>query len=385
MRVFIISRGYPSERYVTNGIFEFDQAKALAKDGHEVIFLVCDMRSFRRKRKFGRESFTKDGVQIEALNIPCGKIPKSLLCRIRSSAIKKLYQKSVQKYGKPDIVHSHFLEISYCTAKALKSENVPLVMTEHLSTLNNKTIPENLIQLGKNTYQHYDKVIAVGKEIADTIERNFGIKAEIIPNIADTDSFTLETANETAKKPKETFRVISVGALIKRKHMDLLIKAFCKFSENCPGAYLDIYGKGAEKENLQNLIAENGREKQIILHGARPRTEIAQQMKQADCFALASDVETFGVVYIEAMAMGLPVIATKSGGPENFVNSENGMLIEAGSEEVLVNALKTMYNNSSTYNRMKIRDYVLNNFSPSAVAEKIGRVYREVTDKNTAM
>ena len=71
MRIFIVSRGYPSEKYVTNGIFEFDQAKALARNGHEVIFLVNDIRSLRRKRKWGRESLEKDGVKIESLNIPC--------------------------------------------------------------------------------------------------------------------------------------------------------------------------------------------------------------------------------------------------------------------------------------------------------------------------
>ena len=71
MRIYIISRGYPSEKYVKNGIFEFDQAKALASIGHEVVFLALDLRSFRRKRKFGRESFQKRGVNIEAVNIPC--------------------------------------------------------------------------------------------------------------------------------------------------------------------------------------------------------------------------------------------------------------------------------------------------------------------------
>ncbi len=373
MRVFIISRGYPSEKYVTNGIFEFDQAKALAKQGHEVIFLANDLRSLRRKRKFGSESFIKDGVQIEALNIPCGKIPKGLLMKIRSTVIQRLYNRCVRKYGKPDIVHSHFLEISYCTVKALKDKGVPLVMTEHLSTMNNTVIPENLIALGNNTYKYYDKVIAVGKQIAETIENNFGVEAEIIPNVADTESFSLRNLPVR----HNGFRVISVGALIKRKHMDLLIEAFTEFAEKHDDVSLEIFGKGEERENLEKLIAENNMRSAITLHGAKPREEIAESMQKADCFVLASDVETFGVVYIEAMAMGLPVIATKSGGPENFVNDTNGILIEPNDKDILVKSLEKMYDTYKQYDKGKIKDNVIKNFSPDAVAEQLSKLYRQ--------
>ncbi len=377
MRIFMISRGYPSEKYVTNGIFEFDQAKALAKSGHEVIFLVNDIRSLRRKRKWGNESFEKDGVKIEAVNIPCGKLPKKLLLRIRTAVIRRLYNRCVRKYGNPDVIHAHFLEISYATAKAVRNKGVPLVMTEHLSTMNNAVIPEALVRLGRDTYCHYDTVIAVGKRIAQTIENHFGVKAEIIPNIADTESFCAENS----RGHHDGFRVVSVGALIKRKHMDMLIRAFVRMYQEHQDISLDIFGKGEERENLEALITENKMNGIITLHGARPRKEIAESMKQADCFVLASDVETFGVVCIEAMAMGLPVIATKSGGPENFVNNNNGILIKAGNEEVLARALADMYNTHTTYNRESIRSYVLENFSPEAVAGKLNRVYSETTKK----
>ena len=138
MRIYIVSRGYPSERFVTHGIFEFDQAKALVAYGHEVIYIALDMRSFRRKRRMGRESFIKDGVQIESINIPCGKMPSFLLHPIRKQALIRVYNECVKKYGKPDIVHAHFQEIAFTTVHALKNIAVPLVMTEHLSSLNEK-------------------------------------------------------------------------------------------------------------------------------------------------------------------------------------------------------------------------------------------------------
>lgn len=82
MYILIVARGYPSERYKMNGIFEFDQAKALAKAGHKVIYAAIDVRSIRHKRQWGFESFKKDGVQIEAINIPCGGIHRIIQYQI---------------------------------------------------------------------------------------------------------------------------------------------------------------------------------------------------------------------------------------------------------------------------------------------------------------
>ena len=319
MKVFIVSRGYPSDKYVTNGIFEFDQAKALAEAGHQVVFLAVDLRSIRRKRKFGRESFEKNGVFVEAINVPCGKIPQGLLRAVRKTALKKLYKSCEKKYGKPDIIHSHFLEISYTAAQVLSGKNIPMVMTEHLSALNNKVISQKLIDTGKNTYRFYDKVITVGDNLAKSLEKNFGVSSVIIPNVADTETFSLNLNNKkTDGSSVNNLRIISVGSLIKRKNMDLLIKAFARLHSIKPASYLDIYGKGVEKENLQELISSKGLKDFAVLHGAKSRKEIAEKMAEADFFALASSVETFGVVYIEALSAGLPVVAAISGGPENF-------------------------------------------------------------------
>ena len=380
MKVFIISRGYPSDKYVTNGIFEFDQAKALAKAGHQVVFLAVDLRSIRRKRKFGRESLEKDGVLIEAVNIPCGKIPQGLLRAVRKTALKKLYKSCEKKYGKPDIIHSHFLEISYTAAQVLSGKNIPMVMTEHLSALNNKVISQKLIDTGKNTYRFYDRVITVGENLAKSLEKNFGVSSVIIPNVADTETFSLNLNNKkTDGSSVNNLRIISVGSLIKRKNMDLLIKAFARLHSIKPASYLDIYGKGVEKENLQELISSKGLKDFAVLHGAKSRKEIAEKMAEADFFALASSVETFGVVYIEALSAGLPVVAAISGGPENFVDESNGILVEADNEDKFFEALLKMSESYRSYDRKAISENIAKTYSPSAVAEKLTALYKEIS------
>ena len=79
-------------------------------------------------------------------------------------------------------------------------------------------------------------------------------------------------------------------------------------------------------------------------------------MKGCDAFVLASRAETFGVVYVEAMAAGLPVIATACGGPEDFVSEENGILIPADNEEKLTEALIEMYHMAHKYDKQAISE-----------------------------
>ena len=96
---------------------------------------------------------------------------------------------------------------------------------------------------------------------------------------------------------------------------------------------LIIFGDGPESGALRALCAELGLYSRVSFRGHCPREELAEAYAAADCFVLASRSETFGVAYIEAMAAGLPVIATRCGGPEDFVTEENGILIPVDDEE----------------------------------------------------
>ena len=180
-----------------------------------------------------------------------------------------------------------------------------------------------------------------------------------IPNIVDTNLFSY--AN---KDNKNTFLFVSVGSLIYGKRMDLTIEAFIDAFKGSDKVFLTIFGEGPERQKLEELVRINKMEKQIKLMGMQSRKVIADYLKECDCFVLASQTETFGVVYIEAMASGLPVIATKCGGPESFVNEENGVLIPVDNKDALVTAMKNMY--SGKYNMIKrqFQQILLKNFPP---------------------
>ncbi|MEA4171777.1 glycosyltransferase, partial [Enterobacter hormaechei] len=124
--------------------------------------------------------------------------------------------------------------------------------------------------------------------------------------------------------------ICSVGYLMQKKGFDRLILAFDKIKENYNIAFqLKIIGDGPDLDTLKEMIEQKGLKSNIEMLGEQSKDEIAYHMGQSDVFILLSRVETFGVVFIEALASGLFCIATKSGGPEFIIKNDMlGELLE---------------------------------------------------------
>ena len=103
-------------------------------------------------------------------------------------------------------------------------------------------------------------------------------------------------------------------------------------------------------------------------------------MLVSDSFVLASERVTFGVVYIYAIATGLPVIATKCCVPEDFVDNSNGIMVPTNNAECLANAMKSMHLNINQYDKPTISSDTKAKFSPQAVAMKNIGVYEEILE-----
>jgi glycosyltransferase involved in cell wall biosynthesis len=361
-----------------NGIFEYDQAKALSNYGHNVIFGFVDLRSIRRFRKFGFEKLEKDGILHYGVNIPLGRFPQNVLSFFGHHGLKLLYKKIEKELGKPDLMHAHFTGSSYSSAKLKRINKLPLVITEHSSKIMSDNTNENIYQMADFAYKQADKIISVSPAFKEIIENKFNQKSNYIPNIVDTNIFQY---NSKEKNHSEEFNFISVGNLIKHKRMDHTIKAFNKAFKNNPGIKLTIIGGGPEKNNLESLIKESNLENRIKLTGRIERKEIAEYFKKSDAFVLASKGETFGVVFIEAMASGLPVIATRCGGPEHFIKKEQGLIIKKNNINKLAAAMKNIYKNIGSYDNQKISKMTVEQFSPESVAEQITEVYKDVLSK----
>ena len=163
--------------------------------------------------------------------------------------------------------------------------------------------------------------------------------------------------------------------MVKIKNTDVLIKAFAKtFSDNDEVELL-ICGEGPERKRLTVLIENLNLESKVRLLGQQSRTELASLYESSNVFVLVSQSETFGVAYVEALASGLPVIATRSGGPLDFVNSSNGILVEVSDLDNIAKALNKMSQQWQDFDRKKISANISRKFAPKRVVEQIERIY----------
>ncbi len=374
MHILIVSGGYPQIRAPLLGIFAFDQAKALLQFGYHVTFVSIDLRSIRRKRKLGLSKTQKEGVNIINISLPLGKLPFSVLSFFGKKAILKAYNIVENEFGVPDIVHAHFTLMGYIASVLKKKFKLPLVITEHSSAVNTKTPTKSICSLAKKTYCKADKLISVSSKLAENIYCNWGITSSIIHNIVDTNNFI-----HSAKSENNKFTFLSVGNLNYNKGFDVLIRGFRKavFKNS---VNLIIIGDGPLRKELQLMIDNYNLSDQIKLLGYLSRKNIAKIMNKCRAFVLTSRSETFGVVYIEALAAGLPVIATTCGGPEDFVNSLNGVLIPTDDETELAKALEFLESNINHYNNDEISKNIRKQFSPQTIANNLNILYTELVN-----
>ena len=374
MRVLILLRGFDSLKKHEVGNFELDQAKALAALGHDVRAVAVDVRSPLHPRPVGCYEYAADGIPVIYCSIPCGNLIPALQESMSTRALKTALRALSRTGWEPDVVHAHFLSKGYSFCTVPQCGQYPFVITEHSSFLNNDHIPENLRRKMRIAYGKADRVIAVGSGLRDNIRRYTGVEARIIPNMLDVSVFTPPAERSRGG----TFRFVTAGNLYRRKGFDILLDALALLGERGENVSLTLIGGGEEDANLKRQARALGLEDRVRFTGKLTREEMADIYRQADAFALASRRETFGVVYIEAMATGLPVVATRCMGPEDFVNDENGLLVPPEDAGAFADAMAKMIHTRDGYDSGAIAAFVRERFSPRAVAEQITKVYEEI-------
>ncbi|HWQ73199.1 MAG TPA: glycosyltransferase, partial [Desulfitobacteriaceae bacterium] len=310
--------------------------------------------------------------------------PKNaLMFKSFNRRMDRLYQRITAEQGKVDLIHAHSCFWAGIAANYLsKKYDLPLVLTEHSSLEHSRYIRNSYKKIIFETYNQCAELIAVGnglkKELANYTEK----PVSIIHNIVDLELFRPDSL--ATQEPYREFTFFTLAYLEKGKGMEMLIEAFAQTfrGQECR---LIIGGDGSLKEQLAELVRKQEIEKQVKFLGALERPEVAREMHKCSAFVLASEYETFGVVYIEATACGKPIIATRNGGAEDIVTETNGILIDKQNPGMLCEALKEIKQNINHYDEAAIRRECAAKYSANVFVAKIKKVYRnllpeEITD-----
>lgn len=381
MHILILPSWYINSYTPLGGIFFKEQAEALAKHGNKVGLIAIDEINVRiiykqKKLDIYKKDFILNGVSSTTVLYPA--IPKLHTIRrvFKLMIFKKIFKEYIEKNGLPDIVHLHSFMNGEFAMYLKEVYKVPYIVTEHFSGFARNIISTKQLQFAQKVFQNSSYNIAVSNEFATLLNKKFDVNFLYLPNIVNTGFF--EPKN---RKNSNIFQFINIAFLGKNKNQDMLVKSFAQVFKNQDNVELIIVGDGVEYDNLNRLIKELRVEKQITLYGRADREEIKKLLQNSDVFVLSSQYETFGVVVIEAMACGLPVVATKCGGPESIITEEKVGLLSEVDEEDLSNNLKKIYQNIDNYDSKYIYNFTKNNFSEKAVCLKLNDIYKKVITK----
>jgi glycosyltransferase involved in cell wall biosynthesis len=366
-----------------SGTFFRDQVLALRKNGVQTGVIYSEFRTVEtclKGRLWENHFHTTTFVESNGATLISHHwgIPflKKLKMKLWIAEIIRLYSLYSRTYGKPDIIHAHSAFYAGMAAVKIKQRfGVPYVVTEHATFFKRGIITPWQLPGVKLALTQADAVITVSRGLAEDVQVFIpGKYIEIIPNLVDCIYF-----HPPVKRKYKPFAFLSVGFLTQKKGFDRLIRAFAIAFEKMPDVHLNIAGEGTERHALQRLVNDLGMGRQIFFLGELSREQVRNQMWQANQFVLASHVETFGVVLLEAMATGLPVIATRCGGPEDFVTAEVGYLTDWQSDAQFAAVLEQAYRQyQSQHKEQAIREYVVSRYSDTVVAQKIIHCYQQV-------
>ena len=146
---------------------------------------------------------------------------------------------------------------------------------------------------------------------------------------------------------------VSIQRIEPRKGLQYLIYAITILSKNNEDITFIIGGKGPELERLKKLIKKYKLQDQVILAGFIPDEELSSYYEQADLFVLPSLYEGFGLVYLEALKEGTPIVTTKCGGPEDIITKDNGLLVPTKDYKKLAEAIETALNKNWDKEKIK--------------------------------
>lgn len=295
-----------------------------------------------------------------------------------------LFKKYRKDFGSPDIIHAHsrFLVAPLIAEKIKKKFGVKYLITEHSSFYARNMINAEQKDLCKQVIKNAEFIITVSDSLGYIIKEKLQMpefRWKVVPNLIDE---LYQTEYLPAKElDKTNFIFLSIGSLDTNKNHKLIIDAI-KLLPKEIHTILRIIGEGSELANLQNQVLSLKLEGRVMFMGHLSKEEVRKEILNSNALIISSIYETFSVVTIEALSCGKPVISTKCGGPEEIINSGNGILIQNNTKEELSAAMFGLIKNIDNYNSEKIREECLSKYSSQIFVKKVTELYLGILHNN---
>ncbi len=383
MHVLVVATWYPNGADKLIGVYHKTFCRALVKSGKaEVGMLYVDRQGISSLPRYpmmqkayiekneGYTTFCRRMLDVS-------KFSFSVQMRAYTRTLMRLYRDYEKRFGRPDVIHAQVtVPAGYAACVLGETIGVPVLITEHSSYFE-RFFSGKEGKFGRYAAEHA-RMTCVSQYMADTMRDQFGISASVLPNIVDLAAFS--APKQRAKDG--VFRIASVSALRPGKCIDEALAALKILRDRkMIGPFLyTVVGDGQEAAFYQDTAEKLDLSACVRFVGRKNESEIAQILSKTDALLIASDVETFAIPAVEALAAGVPVISTRCKGPEGFLNETCAEFCNVHDPEDMARAILRMYHRIDRFDERKVRA-VAAQFDSAAVAELALSVYKEICNQ----
>ncbi|HEY9115395.1 MAG TPA: glycosyltransferase [Bacteroidales bacterium] len=386
IKVLYLARWYPNRFDPMPGLFIQRHAEAAAKYCQVGVVYTHD-KNDKPGKLFDAEFSVVNGIPTAKVyyNNPKHNIPfiSNLIKACRFLKANFIGIKKISKeMGGFDLVHVHILTRLGVIALFYKIfQNKPYIITEHWS----RYLPVT------GTYSGFFRKLATkwvvkNAAVVTTVTQNLAIAMQnrglknknyrVLANVVD-EQFYLADINKTHKVQKT---LIHVSCFEDRsKNITGMLRAISSLSKKRNDFILKLVGDGMDFQAMKDYANKlDISSERLVFTGLLEGKSLVKEMSMADLLLVFSNYENFPVVINESFVLGIPVLATRVGGIPEFVNENNGMLVNSGDETAFEKALNDFLDNKLHFNNSQIQQDSKRAFSPETIGEELKNIYKNV-------
>jgi glycosyltransferase involved in cell wall biosynthesis len=292
--------------------------------------------------------------------------------------------RAVRRDGfEPELIHAHFFLAGFPAVLIGRRTHTPVVITEQWSVFlpsDPMELTPTLRRTARYAFEHADLVLPASHALRRGIEAQ-GINASfrVVPNVVDTSLFHTGYAAKS-----DVARLLAVGLLYEAKGYEFLLEAVSRLAVEGRPFHLDVIGDGPERGAYEELTTSLGIADRVTFHGLMSKADVAAFMRSADLFVLTSRYDNNPCVLIEAMASGLPVVATAVGGIPEIVDASSGRLASPNDPGSIATEIVQALDGLERFDRPAIAQAAKERFGRERVGQMLADAYSEAVRRRKA-